>query len=248
MQIVILAGGRCSAELASETGAEWRADVPIGEETVLERVLRAVESLGPVLQVGGSERPGVTRVEPGASFVGSLRNALEAASAEELLIVTADLPDLQKSSLVEFLEKCVPSAALNYPIVPAHLCQAAYPNMSRTTLALREGVFTGGNVALVRASLLRQALPVLEAAYEQRKHPLALARIVGLGLLARVALGKLFPATLPLAALESAVGRFLGVPVHAVPCELPDIGADLDSAEQYRAYLDLRRTPSSADR
>lgn len=237
MDVVILAGGKCEPDLAALAGAEFRADVPFQGQTCLEIVLAAASEFGEPLVVGG--RPGLhPRQTPGgAHFVESVRLGLERVRTDTFLLVTVDLPCLKSASIARFIENSEPSVGLNYPIVPVEVCEREFPGLKRTALTLREGRFTGGNVALLNRDLMRRALPVLEAAYAARKSPIRLAKMAGPGVLWQVALGKLLPATLRLRKLEHAVGRFLGVDVRAVVSQDADIATDVDSAAQLRALM-----------
>ncbi|HXH59768.1 MAG TPA: NTP transferase domain-containing protein [Fimbriimonadaceae bacterium] len=240
MDIVVLAGGKCNPELRDATGAEFRADVPIGGKTLAQIVIGAVRPLGTPVLVGGPSIEGVRRVQGGDNFCDSLSNGLNQVQSESFLLVTVDLPSLTTTALQDFIDNSDPKAGLNYAVVEKAACEKAFPGMKRTTLKLREGEFTGGNVALMDTAMMRRAMPVMQRAYDQRKKPLNLAMIVGFGILARVVVGQAVPALLPLAALERGVGRFLGVPVHAVPSKFAEIAADLDSADQYKAFMALQ--------
>ena len=88
---------------------------------------------------------------------------------------------------------------------------------------------------------MKRALPVMEKAYAFRKKPLRLAHIVGLDVLGRVLLGQLWPKTLSIKSLEKAMGKFLEVPVHAVPSRYAELGADLDRAEQFEIFQSLKK-------
>ena len=149
--------------------------------------------------------------------------------------MTADLPFLDQESIQKFLSLCKPGAAVNYPIVETRLCEASYPGMKRTSITLREGKFTGGNIALLDTEAMRRALPLLEDAYQKRKSPTKLAKLVGPGVLGRFLMSRLIPSTLNLTYLEKAVGRIIGLNVSAIVTPCPDIAADIDTAEQYRS-------------
>ena len=73
----------------------------------------------------------------------------------------------------------------------------------------------------------------MQQGYDARKSPLKLATIVGLGTLFRLILGKVLPATLPIPALEKAVGKVLQGPVKAIITPYAEIGTDIDSPEQF---------------
>lgn len=239
---MILAGGKCEPELAAHTGVEFRADVPFGERTMAQIVLDAVAPLGDPILVGG--RPGMAtrQVEGGASFVQSLSRGLSAVTSETFLLATADLPCLTTAACEDFVRQSDPAAALNYPVISQTDCEREFPGMKRTTLSLREGTFTGGNLGYMRTDLMRQAMPTLEKAYAYRKSPLKLASLVGFGTLGRVLLARLVPQSLSLSVLEKKVGGFLGVRVHAVVSKYAEIGADIDNLSQYKSLIDLKKS------
>ncbi|MCG9894185.1 MAG: NTP transferase domain-containing protein, partial [Fimbriimonadaceae bacterium] len=229
---MILAGGNAPDDLAAVGGSSERAGIKYGNRTFLEVVREAVDGVGRIVQVGGPPAEDGVTVEAGRTFVESVGRGLAAVEADQVLIVTADLPCLRAEMVSRFLESC-PEADLCYPILRAESCEAAFPDMARTTLRLREGRFTGGNLSLVRTEALRRFVPLLEQAYAARKSPIRLGGMVGWGLVGRLILGRLAPATLSIASLEAEIGRFLRADVRAVFCQDAEIGADIDTAEQY---------------
>lgn len=239
MDVLVLAGGKCSDALREATGVEFRASLPVDGRPMVELVLGAVRHLGAPILVGGPEGLTKRHVPAGRSFVESLRAGLDAVETETFLLVTGDLPFLTRDAVDDFLNRADPSAMISYPIVPIAEAERAFPGVKRTAIKLREGRFTGGNLGLIRTDAMRSAMPTIEKAYAARKQPLRLAAIVGFGTLLRVALGQVIPVTLPLATLERAVGRFLGGPVRAIVTPYAEIGADVDDLEQYLA-IDLR--------
>jgi len=240
---VILAGGRLGPEWVDVPQAgslEYRSELPFAGRTMLDVVADALTptvGLGRLVVVGGPS--GRRTVEAGDTFIESLRRGLAQVETERFLLATADLPFLTAADVAAFLAACDPEAMLNYPVVPAHLCDEAYPGLPRTTLRLREGRFTGGNLGLIRAGLMRGELGRLERAYGLRKRPLALAAMVGWGTLARVALGQMMPSFAPIAPLEASVSRLLGAPVRGVVVDRAAVGADVDTPDQYRRALRL---------
>ena len=241
MDIVILAGGKCDDDLRAATGAEFRAEIVVHGKRLVDTVLNATKPLGEPILVGGPDGLSKRQVPAGDDFCASLRKGLELVVTERFLLVTVDLPYLTTDALRDFIEQCDPNAGLNYPIVSSTACEERFPGMRRTTLKLREGVFTGGNVALMGTEMMKRALPVMEKAYALRKKPLRLAHIVGLDVLGRVLLAQLWPRTLSIRSLEKAMGKFLEVPVHAVPTQFAELGADLDKAEQFEIFQSLKK-------
>lgn len=233
MDVVILAGGRCAPDLAAHTGVAHRALLPFRGRPMVEIVAEAVSSVGRVVVVGETGGVQAEVVPSGDTFVESLRNGLGAVRDSNFLLTTADLPFLTRGAVEDFVARSSASIALNYPIILAEDCAARFPGMKRTTLRLREGVFTGGNLSLARTSAMRDLLPRLERAYELRKKPVALGRLVGLPTLMRLLVGLAVPKALTIAGLEKSVSRAIGSEVRAVRTPYAEIGADIDDLTQY---------------
>lgn len=209
---------------------------------MLQIVLEAVKDMGEPVVVGGPLGIVARQVPAGNNFVESVAAGLQAVRSESFLLATVDVPFLTAEAVADFVARCDLSAGLNYPIIDQRDSDAQFPGMARTTLRMSEGVFTGGNLGLVRKAAMERAMPVLERAYAARKSPLHLANMVGFSTLGRVALGRVLPRTLRLAMLEAAVSRFLGMEVKAVRTTYASIGADIDTAEQYLAALPLLKS------
>ena len=76
--------------------------------------------------------------------------------------------------------------------------------MQRTTLNVREGTFTGGNLMLLNGRVVLDHRETVMQAYAARKKPLQLGGMLGWGLLARIALAQAFsPGLLPISLLEA---------------------------------------------
>lgn len=243
MNVVILAGGELSAAWRAESGLQWRWQLPVHGHTLFEQVYEAVRHLGDVIAVGGPDS--VRATEPGKTFLKSLSRGMAQVKSEHMLLVTADVPDLNRDAVDRFVAAASPTSDLNYPIVPMSVCDATYPGLKRTALPLREGRFTGGNAAFVKSEAFRAALPTLEKAYALRKSPVRLAGMVGYGTLGRVVLSRIIPATLSVRELERRVGEFLGLSIRAVICHDASIGTDIDSKVQYDAWRSIEGDKNS---
>lgn len=103
------------------------------------------------------------------------------------------------------------------------MLESCYPDIERTYVRLREGVFTGGNVGLAQPAALARCLKQAEKLVAYRKNPLRLAWLLGPGLLLRFLAGKL-----SLAEAERKASELLEVRGKAVIAEIPEIGVDVD--------------------
>jgi GTP:adenosylcobinamide-phosphate guanylyltransferase len=238
---VILAGGGIEPEWQAQTGVRSRAEVVVGDAPMYRHVLRAlqgVENICAILIVGDvPEGEGYTVVPPRANLLENARIGLEQSPTESVLFATVDLPFLTTESVRFFLEASLRSgAALTYAVVPAELCRERFPAMKRTTVRLREGEITGGNLFWARREVALRELPRLEALYQARKQPVRMAMHIGLGLLARfLAAQYLNPRLLSIEQIERRVAQILRVPVKAIITPYPEVGTDIDRLEHWLA-------------
>lgn len=260
---VVLAGGGQRDRLARAVGVESKAHVPLGGVPLGEYVLaalRAADCVGRTVFVGdpGGSFAGLfdVRVPAGERLVDSLALGVGAALAqpgppEWLLVVTADVPWLTGPVVDRFVAAAEDlvghdgkPARLVYPVVAEADAREQFPHQDRTYAALADGRFTGGNLVLVRADTVPALLPLMEQAYSNRKNPFALARLVGLGTLVRLLLGR---ASLP--RLERRVSHLLGAPARALVSHDASLAADVDRLEHLPGTLaaDLPSLAAPAD-
>lgn len=239
MDAIILAGGKPSPDLISATGCENRSELPLGGARIVDYVIRAIQAVDSDANMilVGATADGCTSVRAGNSFLESLYLGLESGSSETVLILTGDIPFVTPEAISDFIRECDKEAALNWPIVPVALCEERYPGVRRTKIRVREGVFTGGNIALIHREKFQRIFPEIERAYRNRKSPLRLAGQVGVGMLVRFLAGQLMPFTLPLAALVGGVSARVGEKVKAVISGHPELATDIDTLAHYETAL-----------
>ncbi len=242
MDILILAGGRCDPEMRQETGAEWRAMLPWDGTTMLAHTHRELQSLGRLIVVGPEGIEPKRDVEAGKSFVESLRNGLQSVQTESFLLVTADIPFVTAKGIQAYLDSCPPEVGVCYPLIPVDSCSREFPGLKRTGWKLKEGVFTGGNICRIRTEDMVKLLPKLEQAYAVRKNVLKLGSIVGFRTLVLLVLSKLVPGGVAKKKLELAVSKSLGVRAEGIIVDLPEIGSDIDSHDQYRIAVEIQKS------
>ena len=243
VDVVVLAGGRNSAEMAAATGVENRALTPLGTRTMLDYVtaaLRGAASVGEVYVVGDVPGgPGCHVVQGGGTLLDNLMAGVRAAQAggggDRVLVSTSDIPFLTPQAVDDFVDRATQSGAdLCCSYVPVGLCYARFPEMKRTAVKLREGSLTLGNLMLVNPHFLLANQGTISRAYAARKSPIKVARMLGPGLLVRLLLAQFVaPSLLTVGALERAVSRLLGGGTRAagIRSECPEIGTDVDKPD-----------------
>lgn len=250
INVVVLAGGRNSPAMAAATGTENRALTPIGTRTMLDYVVSALSeapSVGEIFAVGTvPQSKRYTQVAGRETLLENLLAGLEAAGGgERVLVGTSDIPFLTAEAAEDFIVRASALGAdLCCSYVPLAVCLRQYPEMKRTAVKLAEGRFTLGNMMLINPKFLQTRQEAISAAYDARKSPVQVARLLGPGLLARLLGAQLLaPGLLPVAALEAAVSRALGGRAAGVCSAYAEIGTDVDHPEDVAIARRLLERP-----
>ncbi len=248
---VVLAGGRPDPDLAG--GPLPKAFAPLGGRSMVEYVLaalRATPRLGRIALVGPLPLPPAVAahvdvpVPECGEMLDNLAAGLAALGGEApVLAVAADIPLLTPRAVGAFLDAALAlECDVGYGIVPRADMVREYPGARKTFVRLREGVFTGGSLVVIRPPAFARARDVIARAVRARKSPRALARLLGL----RTVLG-LLAGTLRIADLEERVAVLAGIRARAVICRYPEIGLDADHPETLAVIRDrLDRARGSA--
>lgn len=233
---VILAGGGKDEPLTRQEGVSNKAFIDLGGRPMLARVLDALAdapSIGKVVVVGPeAELSGL--LEQGHRFTplpeggGMIENAAAGLGAlrqeRPALVLTGDIPLIDGEIIESFLGLCQPfDGDFYYPILTRESCGERFPQMIRTYVRLREGHFTGGNMALIRPDWFARSRHRLDQFVAYRKKPLKLLRILPLSFIAKFILKRL-----AVSDLERYLSGLLLAEAHAVPCDLVEIGTDVD--------------------
>ncbi|HLJ60941.1 MAG TPA: NTP transferase domain-containing protein [bacterium] len=233
--VVVLAGGKPDPAL---TGAPLpKAFAPLCGRTMVEFVLDALRGTNRtrrIILVGPETPPPALAavVDVTVRERGGLLENLAAALAElpgdaPVLAVAADVPLLTPLAVSAFLDAALAlDADIVYGVVPRADVMRVYPDARKTFVRLRDGVFTGGSLVLLRPRAFERARPVLERAIRARKRPWDLARLFGPATLLGLATGRL-----RISGLEARVATIAGVRARAVICHEPEIAVDVDRAE-----------------
>lgn len=234
MKLIILAGGKLDEAFAAQTGLEWRCDLKFQDESFLDIGIRCLRPFGEVVVVGGPRRDDVEWHEGGERFFDSFSRGVAAGGMGTFLMASADLPFLTSEAVSDFIEICQKDpAAIHYPIVNLETMGPRFGGMKRTSLRLREGEFTGGNLFFVDGAVMRKVMPRMEAAYQARKNVLKLGGLLGMPTLLAIIAAKVVPGSVSIRRLEQLVGESLGAPVRAIVSTFPEIAADIDSSEHF---------------
>ncbi len=228
----MLAGGSAQDPLAQKYGVASKAWIPYRGRPLVEYTLEALDQAGLAIILVGPQAP--LRPLPKvflpdqSSLLANLEAGVQAAKGERLLVATGDMPFLSVEAVRWVLQQA-PEAGFVYTIIPRSTIEQRFPGMRRTYARVREGSFTGGNIAILDKQVFLTALPLLRRAIALRKRPLALASLIGWGTLFRVLTGR---ADIP--GLEARVSQMIGGPARALITPFAEVGVDIDKEEDLR--------------
>jgi GTP:adenosylcobinamide-phosphate guanylyltransferase len=230
----ILAAGK-GGDLADSVGVSAKALVPVAGRPLVTYVVEALQNaqtLDDVVVIHGPDAPlpeeavlGARQVmAAGDSFSDTITAAVEAADEGLVCLVTADLPALTPESVDATVKFALDSGAdLTYTMADVGAVAEAFPGTVRTVVSLREGRFTGGNLAVARREALLNGLARIESAFGRRKSIVGLTLLLGPMFLLRLLVGRL-----SVADAAARGGAILGCRVAVYASPHPEIGFDVD--------------------
>lgn len=226
---------------------ELRALAEIHGKPMLQYViegLRSARSVSRVVVVGSEALravPGVDELIPDTgSMTGNLGAGLQAfGAAEYVLVSTTDIPMVTGEAIDDYIARGrATDAAVCYCAIPRADNERVYPGMRRTYVTVRDGVFTGGNVVLLKPEVYPKLERVLDTLYRARKNPLKLAALIGPGILFRLVLKRLW-----VRQAEARALQLVGAPIRLVISPYPQLGADVDKPDDLEAVRHLAGLP-----
>lgn len=148
-----------------------------------------------------------------------------------LLICTSDIPFITSEAIDDFIERSRETQAdFCYPIVEKSISYKEFPDMQRTYVKMKEGVFTGGNIFYINPNIVEGCFDFADKLLNVRKSPLKMARILSINFLIHLILGNL--------SIEKAEKRFseiMGIEARAIISNYPEIGNDVDKPDDILA-------------
>jgi len=238
VEAVVLAGARNDGKLKEASACEFEALIPVGNRPMVEYVtdaLEAADSVKRTVVVGPHElaaayegTPTIDWVEFGSSMVENIQIGIERLDPEgHVLIVTSDIPLITAEAIDDFVARCrETNADIYYPIVRQEVNEKAFPGVKRTYVRLKDGVYTGGNLALLEPEIVPACRDMIERAVSMRKKPLKLSRMLGFKFIFKLLFNRL-----TLAEIEERVHRILGFRGVGVESPFPEVGIDIDKPE-----------------
>ncbi|HRY13205.1 MAG TPA: nucleotidyltransferase family protein [Syntrophomonadaceae bacterium] len=254
---VILAGGESSSELKKVAPYNNEALIIIGGYPMIYYVysaLRATPSINNIVVSGPVESlrnilPRDERlffVEGGDTAIETFSRGVEALGSSvtsKVLAVPTDIPFITPEAIMDFLTSCEKTEAdVYYPVTSKEVNDRKYPGVIRTYVHLKDGVFTGGNLFLLRTAALPTCTEFGLKVISRRKDPLAIARLFGFGLVVTYLLGQL-----SIKSAEKRLYELTGIRGKGIISPYAEVGVDVDKpddlllAERYLNGISFER-------
>jgi GTP:adenosylcobinamide-phosphate guanylyltransferase len=232
---LILAGTKEKGPLEIAENVDNKALIMIDGRPMIEYivdVLNNSENIDKILVVGPKNElhPYIGKkveeiLNPGNSILENMEIGLNYFnSADNLLLLTSDIPLITPEAINEFLEICTKRKAyIGYPIITKESIVKKYPETERTYIKMKEGIFCGGNIVFFKPDVFFQKKELIKELFDNRKSTWKYAKILGL----KFILKFLFK-TLTLEEIEKRITNIIGYNSIAVMVSYPEIMIDLD--------------------
>ncbi len=249
---IVLAGGESSSDLKKIAPYDNEALIIIGNYPMIYYVYSALRECpsianivvsGPVESLRGilPKEDRLFFTEGGENAIESFANGVEILRAkgisEKVLALPTDIPFITAEAINDFLTRCeARQADFYYPVTSKQDNDLKFPGVVRTYVKLREGIFTGGNLFLLRSEIIDKCLEMGTKLVLRRKNPLAMARLFGISLVWRYLFHRL--------SIETAEKRFykvMGLKGKGIISPYAEVGVDVDKPsdlELAQGYLE----------
>ncbi|MDD5015058.1 MAG: nucleotidyltransferase family protein [Atribacterota bacterium] len=232
---LILAGTKKKGPLEMAENVDNKALIMIDDKPMIAYIVDALnnsENIDKILVVGPKNElhPYIGKkveeiLNPGNSILENMESGLNFFnSADNLLLLTSDIPLITPEAIDEFLKICTKrKLCIGYPIITKENIVKKYPETERTYVKMKEGIFCGGNIVFFKPEVFFQNKELIQELFNNRKNNLKNAKILGL----KCILKFLFK-TLTLEEAEKRVTDIIGYNSGAVMVSYPEIMIDLD--------------------
>jgi len=232
MKALILAGSEKHSPLSKFSSN--KALIKIHDKEMVRYIIDAFKGLdfvdtiavvGPKENLQSIENQVDVIVDSAASLADNVLCGVNIFSDDDMLLIsTSDIPMITSEAIRDFVEKSLSiDADFFYPIVLKEENEKKYPGIKRTYVKIKDGVFTGGNIVMVKAGKVKQCIKKAGAFMAYRKKPWKLAKILGLKFVLKFLLG-----TLTINELQERVAELFDIKARAIISSYPEIATDVD--------------------
>lgn len=239
VNIIILAG---SQPIKTWDDRGNKALFQINGKMMVEYVIeaaRGVNDIRKIVLVGDKSELESTLSQKVDVIIDSKGSALENVMAgikylndkEYILVCSSDIPFITSDAIKDFIDRSKETGAdFCYPIVEKNESDKKFPDMKRTFVKTKEGLFTGGNIFYINPAVVESCFKIADKLIQARKNPLKMARILSPVLLISLATGNL-----SIKKAEKRFSKIMGIKARAIISRYPEVGNDVDKPDDVTA-------------
>lgn len=231
---LVVAGGKNNGSLKDLSNKKYESLIKIANKPMAQHVIQAVKGvkeIDKVAVVGPKEFAKYLDdqdivIEPEEVLINNIKNGIEALnSGHHILIVTADIPLIKSDIIIDFIKKCKNEKEhdLFYPVVSKENNLKKYPDVERTYVHLKEGIYTGGNLVIVSPEIIQGPLNWYDKILSLRKKPFKMSQLLGFKFIIKFIFRQL-----TIKEVEERISDIIGHKCKALIVEYPEIGFDVD--------------------
>lgn len=164
-------------------------------------------------------------VESGESFAMSARSGGEALDmVNDFIVLSSDIPLISKDAIEDFIKKSKETKGeFIYPLIRKENILKKYPSMKRSYFKIKEGTFTGGNIAYLKKEGYDKGIGYLEDLYKYRKNSFKLAKMFSLSGTIGLILG-----ILTINYIQNKLYKITNIKSFAIISDYVEIACDVD--------------------
>src|SRR5690554_6918777 len=245
MEVLVLAGGKSDGSIGNHQELHNKALLMINGTLMIEYVVDALnhaQKIDNIVVVGPQSEliPYIEKkvnkiIESTDSIVENVINGINYLNNKQIMIMTSDVPLITGKMIDDFITKCQEQEAfLYYPFISKETILEKYPETVRSYATLKEGVFCGGNLAVLSTKLFDQNKSLLNELYENRKDVKKYITLLGMKFIAKYLLK-----CLSIKEIEDRAAEIVGYPVKGIMVNDPEMMIDLDKLTDYELILQI---------
>ncbi|MDZ7671613.1 MAG: NTP transferase domain-containing protein [Halanaerobiales bacterium] len=231
---LVVAGAKNNGALKDYSNKEYESLIEIAGKPMVQHVIEAVENVGEIsdIVIVGPEKINqkinshYKIIEPENVLINNIKKGIDALNNDHhILIITSDIPLITTKTIEDFIEKCKLEKKhdLFYPIISKDINLDSYPEVDRTYVHLKEGIFTGGNIILVSPDIIQGPLDWYDKILNLRKKPFKMSQMLGFKFIIKFIFRQL-----SIIEVEKRISNIIGHKCKALIVESPEMGFDVD--------------------
>lgn len=228
---VVLAGDRKGLP---EEGVDNKAFIKIKGRYMIEYVidfLRSAQCVDKIVVVGPESLRSIIGdrvhklIECEDTMVKNIKKGISIFNdRSNVILCTSDIPMVSGEAVDDFVRQCEEKEVdIGYPIIEKSLNDTKYPDVKRTYVKLKDGIYTGGNIVYVNPAAFEKCYDIAEELIENRKNVIKMGKVFGIIIFIKLLLG-----ILRISSVEKRVYKVFGIKARAIKTSYPEIGNDVD--------------------